>query len=765
MSFWDWMIVLIPMAFVMYMGYYSRRYIKGVADFLSAGRICGRYVISVGDVANGLAVIGLVAFIEAYYKTGIAVSFWSNLLLPLTIVISLTGYCVYRFRETRALSLGQFLEMRYNRPLRIFAAALRSLSEMLANMICPAIAARFFIYYLDLPHKINLFGLAIPTFMIVILICLTLSIAIIWMGGMLALVITDTIQGLFCYPMLVVFVVFILVNFSWSTEIVPTLMDRTAGESFLNPYDVEALRDFNLFAVVVSVFNAVLHKASWLGGGNTSAARTPHEQKMAGVLGSWRNGFSWILYLLLALMVITLFNHQNFAPQAREVRAYISDRVTEEIITDPGVRQKLQSELAALPVSSHTTGVDAPLSQKVNLDTPYLETAMNTLSAGDGGLGQYQEFRTLYHQVMLPGVMRKILPVGLIGLFGLMMVLMMISTDDSRIFSASRTITQDVIMPLCKKAFDKEAHFKVVRWVTVGVGMFFFCGSFFMSQLDYINLFVTIMTSMWLGGCGPVMIFGLYSKFGTTAGAFASLISGMVLALGGILIQRNWADHVYPWLDRMEWADGVGAFLSTVSAPFNPIIVWEMNPVKFPINSIEIYFMTIVTTLIIYCVVSWLTCKEPFNLDRMLHRGKYNIDGDHRAPSAWSFRSIFGKLLGITPEYSRGDKVIAWSVVIYMVGYKFFIGFVAVILWNMISPWPVEWWGTYFFVLSLVIPGIVAAVSTIWFSIGGTIDLLQLFRDLKNRIDNPLDDGRVEGHISLADKAAMDKIDQTREKP
>ena len=152
MSWLDWLIVLVPVAFVMYMGYRSRSYVRGVADFLSAGRICGRYVISVADVANGLSIITLVAFVEVHYKTGFAMTFWNNVILPLSLVLSLTGYCVYRFRETKAMSLGQFLEIRYNRPLRIFAAALRSLSEMLANMICPAVAARFFIYFLDLPH-------------------------------------------------------------------------------------------------------------------------------------------------------------------------------------------------------------------------------------------------------------------------------------------------------------------------------------------------------------------------------------------------------------------------------------------------------------------------------------------------------------------------------------------------------------------------------------------------------------------------------------
>ena len=55
MNWIDILIVAIPLMFVMFMGWYSRRYVRSVADFLSAGRICGRYVICVADVANALS--------------------------------------------------------------------------------------------------------------------------------------------------------------------------------------------------------------------------------------------------------------------------------------------------------------------------------------------------------------------------------------------------------------------------------------------------------------------------------------------------------------------------------------------------------------------------------------------------------------------------------------------------------------------------------------------------------------------------------------
>ncbi|MBP3395027.1 MAG: hypothetical protein J6M38_10950 [Lentisphaeria bacterium] len=175
MSWIDWAIVIVPMMCVLFLGYYSSRYIRGVADFLAAGRVCGRYVICVADVANALAVVTLVAQVEAYYKTGLGITFWNHILGPLGIVIGLTGFCMYRYRATKALSLGQFLEMRYSKSLRIFAATLRTFSETLCNMIVPAISARFFIYLLDLPHKVNILGCPVSTFGLIICVMVSLK--------------------------------------------------------------------------------------------------------------------------------------------------------------------------------------------------------------------------------------------------------------------------------------------------------------------------------------------------------------------------------------------------------------------------------------------------------------------------------------------------------------------------------------------------------------------------------------------------------------
>ena len=335
-------------------------------DFLAAGRVAGRYVISVGDVAASLSVITIVANCEATYRAGSAMSFWGILPTLLGMFLSLSGYCVYRWRATRALSFGQFLEMRYNRTFRVFAAVLRNLTEMVANAIGPAIAANFFVYFLGLPHKIQLFGRAVPTFALIVGACILFAMVALWPAGRISLLVTDTVQGMLAYPIFALVAAWIFFHFDWKTTMEPVMVNRVAGESFLNPFDIDKLRDFNLFALGVWLMSTVLQRASWFGNDTSSAGRTPHEQKMAGVLGSWRNGYAYTMIGLVTLLVITVMNHGRYVLPGKhggfsshETRVALLNKVAAETVPDPAARDRIAAALDALPARLQ----DEPLSQ------------------------------------------------------------------------------------------------------------------------------------------------------------------------------------------------------------------------------------------------------------------------------------------------------------------------------------------------------------------------------------------------------------------
>jgi solute:Na+ symporter, SSS family len=757
----DWMIVIIPLVFLLGMAVYAKKYVRGVTDFLAAGRVAGRYVISVGDLQAGLSVLTLIALCESEYQCGMAMGLWSKLVIPLSIFMSLTGYCLYRYRQTKCLSMGQFLEIRYNRPLRIIAAFIRTVAEMITNAIGPAVAARFFIYFVGLPFTVSIFGWEISTFALVMILVLSMAMLVIWPGGRISLLVTDSIQGLMSYPIFVIFTVFVLGEISWMQDVAPVMLDRAPGESFLNPMDISSLRDFNIFALVVTITSSVLNRAAWIGNDTSNSGRNAHEQKMAGILGAWRNGFASLMLTLLALFIVTVMLSNRYSGEAREIRVDLASRVATETVANQSVRAEIIRDITAIPAAKHIIGVDKPYSRKNNPDVAYLNATKKHLQKTPEGNATFQKFRTLYYQMMAPTLLRKKLSVGVMGMFILLMAMLMLSTDDSRIFNASSTLLQDVVMPFRKKPFEPKQHLLWLRLMSVAVCIFFLVVSLFFSQIDYIMMFCSIMCALWMGAAGPIMVGGLYTRFGTTTGAFCALIFGSGTSFAGIILQRNWSSNVYPWLIKSGNITYVNTAFEKVTSICSPYVVWEMNAVKFPINSYEIYFMAMVLGVGSYIIGSLVTLRKPFNLDRMLHRGKYSNGESTENTSPWTWRNVYGKLIGIDDEYTTGDKFIAWSVFAYAVVFQFLIAFVGVVIWNWISPWPASWWSWYFYIAVVVVGIIVGSVSTVWFVIGGTIDIRRLFKDLAKRVDDPLDDGWVEGHASLVDVAQFGNDEDT----
>jgi len=195
MNWIDWIIVGLMLALVAGIAIYTQRFVKGVADFLAAGRVAGRYVVAVSSGEAAMGLISMVAIWEMYYKSGFAVEFWQRLSIPIGLVLMVTGYCIYRYRETRALTMGQMLEIRYSRRFRIFAGCLSALSGIINYGLFPAVGARFIVYFCGLPQQLSFLGMQWPTFAVIMAVFLAAAAVIAMMGGQITVMTTDCVMG------------------------------------------------------------------------------------------------------------------------------------------------------------------------------------------------------------------------------------------------------------------------------------------------------------------------------------------------------------------------------------------------------------------------------------------------------------------------------------------------------------------------------------------------------------------------------------------
>ena len=473
----DWTIVIVFMAILIGVAVYVKRFNKSVADFLVANRCAGRYLLT---VSNGMAAMGAISFaamFQQYYAAGFSAIWWLMMLYPLYLLFALSGWIYYRYRETRVLTMAQFFEIRYSRRFRVFTGILAWSSGIINMGIFPAVTARLFIYFCGLPGTFSIFGIeGVSTFVTIMIIELSIALAFTFLGGMIAVMVTDFLQGILCFSTLVVVMIFLLAKFEWGT-VIESLQMAPENASMLNPFKTTKAEGFNLIFFMIYVFSMMYNYCAWQGNqGYRAAAKNAHEAKMSGIIGQWRGMIQVILLLIIPVCAFTLMHHSNFTVQAQEVNQTIG------AISNEAVQK----------------------------------------------------------QMLVPIALTKMLPIGLMGLFAASLLAAAISTDDTYLHSWGATFVQDVILPFRKKGFSPKQHIWILRASILFVAVFIFFFSLLFRQNDYILMFMYMTGAIYLGGAGAVIVGGLYWKIGTTAAAWGAMCTGSGLAVSGMLTRTLW---------------------------------------------------------------------------------------------------------------------------------------------------------------------------------------------------------------------------------
>tara|TARA_X000001036_G_scaffold71561_1_gene62881 strand:+ start:85 stop:1293 length:1209 start_codon:yes stop_codon:yes gene_type:complete len=327
---------------------------------------------------------------------------------------------------------------------------------------------------------------------------------------------------------------------------------------------------------------------------------------------------------------------------------------------------------------------------------------------------------TLRSQMRGPIVLSTVLPIGLLGAFAALMVAAFVSTHDTYLHSWATILVQDVIMPFRDKPFDKDTHLKVLRYAILGVAIFIFLFSLLFQQNQKIALFFAITAAIFSGGSGAVIIGGLYWKRGTTKAAWTAIIVGAVISVGGVLVKQV----------SVDWLSDTSSFIQ-----LKTFLEFIRN-----INGQEYWGISMGASAICYVAVSMLDNADPFNMDKLLNRGEYAIEGEKKIVNKDT--ELGWKIFLMGEEFTKGDKVIyilnyAWTGIWTLV---FVIGTIYN-LSNEVSDgsWML-FWKNYIYI------HIVISLSTIvWFTIGGFSDLKIMLEKLKTEQRDHQDDGWVSG--------------------
>ncbi|MEM8736979.1 MAG: sodium:solute symporter [Planctomycetota bacterium] len=590
--FVDWIIILGVLSTVVGSAIYVRRYTRSVADFLSANRCAGRYMLTVADGIAGLGAITIVATWEKFYEIGFAGNLWTSILSPLMLILAMTGWIIYRYRQTRAMTLAQFLEMRYSRNFRIFAGMLCFTSGVLNYGIFPAVTGRFLIYFVGLPiYTWTVPGVGLElnlTLGVVMATVLTVALLVTLNGGQIAVMVSDFMQGQLANICFLVLLVVILWLIPWST-MMETLRTAPEGQSKLNPFEQNGLESFNPLLFIMLAVLGVYQYRVWQGSqAYNSSARSPHEAKMANVLSGFRAIVQWLLIPLAAIAAWVLLNGDVLPEEAAAAHAQLD-----------AMRADGKEQLA--------------------------------------------------RQLTTTIAMKEMLPRGVFGLLAAMMIMAAVSTDSTYLHSWGSIFVQDVVAPvrekMSKPKLSPGAHLKMLRYAVLGVAVFGWCFSMVFPLQEYITMYLTLTGAVFTGGAGAVLIGGLYWRLGTTRAAWCTMILGSLLSITGIvLINLAWPTWL-PWF-KDQYPDAV--WLQQL-----PEVFW-FNGVQFGfgVAIVSIFTYVIVSLLTYQQAVDFdkLFHRGKYSVAPKEGEPDY-VPKTDRSSVPWVLRS-----LGVTEEFTRGDR-------------------------------------------------------------------------------------------------------------
>jgi len=471
----DWIILAVIMAVMLGGITVARKYMRSVADFLAAGRAAGRYAICVSQGVAMLGAISIVAYLEMNYVAGFCMAWWGLTMGIVMLAITLSGWVIYRFRETRCLTLAEFFQRRYSRGFRVFAGLIAFLAGLINFGIFPAVGARFFIYFCGLPHSFPVLGLEVPIYPLLMILLLCTALFFVFSGGQIAVIITDFLQGVFVNVTFAAVVIFLLLTVTWD-QIFTALGTAPPDASLVNPFKTSHVKDFNFWYFLIAVVGNIYGAMAWQGTqAYNASAKSAHEAKMGSALSMWRNAPQTLMLMFVPIVAYTVMHHADFSDLAGKVNAGLE-------------------------------GVDR---------------------------------EAIRSQLRIPLVLVELFPPGLIGAFTAVMLAAFISTHDTYLHSWGSIFVQDVILPFRKKPLTQQQHLRVLRWAIIGVAVFIFFFSLLFQQSEYIMLFFAITGAIFLGGSGAVIIGGLYWKWGTTAAAWSAMITGSTIAVAGVIILQR----------------------------------------------------------------------------------------------------------------------------------------------------------------------------------------------------------------------------------
>jgi SSS family solute:Na+ symporter len=138
----------------------------------------------------------------------------------------------------------------------------------------------------------------------------------------------------------------------------------------------------------------------------------------------------------------------------------------------------------------------------------------------------------------MPVFLSQILPAGLIGIVSAGMLAAFMSTHDSYLLCWSSVLTQDVVAPWFKNGLSSKVRLLLTRIFIVVIGIFILIWGLWYDLGQDLWDYMAISGAIYFTGAIALLVFGIYWKRASKAGAYGALVCGFLALIGLAPVQK-----------------------------------------------------------------------------------------------------------------------------------------------------------------------------------------------------------------------------------
>jgi len=254
----DWGIVAVYLSISVVIGLLVRKYVRNMADFVSAGRGLGTCLGIATLTGTEMGLVTLMFSAQKGFTGGFAAFHIALAAGVVAFFVGLSGLIIYRLRALKVLTIPEFYERRFGRRTRILGGVVLAFGGILNMGLFLKVGSMFIVGVTGLSET----GWALPSVMTALLV---LVLVYTVLGGMISVVITDYIQFVVLSAGVIVISLLSANAVGWG-DIFGTI-EKTMGEKGFNPLVAEGT--FGVEYVVWMFFLGLIGCALW----PTSVAR------------------------------------------------------------------------------------------------------------------------------------------------------------------------------------------------------------------------------------------------------------------------------------------------------------------------------------------------------------------------------------------------------------------------------------------------------------------------------------------------------------